>query len=276
VDRSVQSPPTALQSAAGHWPEYAAEALGLGLFMVAAGVVATVLEAPDSELKGLLPNESLRRAIGGLAMGLTAVALIYSPWGKRSGAHMNPAVTLAFWRLGKIKTRDALGYVAAQFVGGLLGVLLVAAVFGMSFTERPVLFAVTLPGSDGVPIAFAAELAISMGMMLAVLHCAERPRLAPYTGLVAGILVATYIALEAPLSGMSMNPARSFASAAPALQWQHLWLYFTAPPLGMLLATQVHLALHGAGFGGCAKLVHTTTVRCIHCEFEPTYMRGAP
>jgi aquaporin Z len=76
VDRSVQSSSTALQGAAGHWPEYAAEALGLALFMVAAGVVATVLEAPDSELKGLLPNESLRRVIAGLAMGLTAIALL--------------------------------------------------------------------------------------------------------------------------------------------------------------------------------------------------------
>jgi aquaporin Z len=276
VDRSAQSYSAALQGAANHWPEYAAEALGLGLFMVAAGVVATLLDGPHAELKDLLPSDNLRRAIGGLAMGLTAIALIYSPWGKRSGAHMNPAVTLAFWRLGKIKARDAICYVAAQFTGGLLGVLLVAATLGMSFTERPVLFAVTLPGPSGVPIAFAAELLISMGMMLAVLHCAERPRLAPYTGMVAGILVATYIALEAPLSGMSMNPARSFASAAPASQWQYLWLYFTAPPLGMLLATQIHLALHGAGFGGCAKLVHTTTARCIHCGFEPDGARGVP
>jgi aquaporin Z len=275
VERLAQTPARSLRDMVDHWPEYAAEGLGLGLFMVAAGVVATLLDSPNSALRDWLPNDSFRRSLGGLAMGLTAIALIYSPWGKRSGAHMNPAVTLAFWRLGKIGTLDVCGYVIAQFVGGLLGVLLVAAVFGMAFTERPVLFAATLPGTAGLLVAFTAELLISMGLMLAVLHFAERPKLAPYTGLVAGLLVATYIAIEAPLSGMSMNPARSFASAAPALYWQHLWLYFTAPPLGMLLATQVHLALHGAGFGGCAKLVHAATARCIHCGFEPTNQRGS-
>ena len=67
----------------------------------------------------------MRRGLIGVAMGLTAIALIYSPWGKRSGAHMNPSVTLTFWRLGKIKSIDALFYIVFQFLGGWVGVALV-------------------------------------------------------------------------------------------------------------------------------------------------------
>jgi aquaporin Z len=271
---SLPSPsqPTCLpqtQAVVRHWPEYGAEALSLGLFMVSAGAFATLLEAPQYGLRQLMPSDALRRVLAGVAMGLTAIGLIYSPWGKRSGAHMNPAVTLAFWRLGKIRSADATFYILAQFFGGLLGVLLVIATFGEAFRSAPVNYVVTLPGPPGVGIAFAAEVVISCGMMSAILWIAENRSWMRFTGLVAGLLVAAYIALEAPLSGMSMNPARSFASAAPAGVWQHLWIYFTAPPLGMLLATQFHLAWHGAGFRGCAKLIHDEGMRCIHCGHEP-------
>ena len=106
--------------------------------MVAAGLVATAIDSPRSPLQEWLPDADLRRVLGGVAMGLTAIALIYSPWGKRSGAHMNPAVTLAFLALGKIKPRDAAFYSLAQFAGGLVGVMLVAGLFGDAFTAPPV------------------------------------------------------------------------------------------------------------------------------------------
>ena len=118
--------------------DYLAEALGLGLFMVSAGIVATALDSPLSPVHAWIADGDLRRVIGGLAMGLTAVGLIYSPWGKRSGAHMNPAVTLAFLSLGKIRPRHAFGYVVAQFAGGLVGVLLVAGLLGDAFAAPPV------------------------------------------------------------------------------------------------------------------------------------------
>jgi aquaporin Z len=69
--------------------------------------------------------------------------------------------------------------------------------------------------------------------------------------------------LEAPFSGMSMNPARSFASAAPAGLWDALWIYFVAPPLGMLGAAAIHARLDARV--GCAKLQHSADVPCIHC-----------
>jgi aquaporin Z len=86
------------------------------------------------------------------------------------------------------------------------------------------------------------------------------------TGLCVGALVATYITVEAPLSGMSMNPARTVGSALPAREWTALWIYFTAPPLGMLAAAELHLRLKGRLF--CAKLDHASGVRCIHCEYR--------
>ena len=246
-----------------HLPEYLIEALCLGLFMVSAGVFTTLLEYPGSGLRALIANADVRRTLIGVAMGLTCMALVYSPWGRRSGAHMNPAVTLAFWRLRKVSGLDAVGYIVAQFTGGLLGVLLVHRLLGSAFSAAPVSWVATLPGTHGVLAAFLAELGISFAMMLTVLKLSGSPRYASLTGVAAGTLVALYIALEAPISGMSMNPARSFASAAPWRHWQSLWIYFVAPCLGMFAAAQWHQQRHAVA--GCAKLMHTPRERCIHC-----------
>lgn len=260
-------PASAWHRLADHLPEYLIEAFCLGVFMVAAGLVTTLMEYPGSRLHAALANADARRALIGLAMGLTAVALIYSPWGKRSGAHMNPAVTLGFLRLGKIARLDALAYIVMQFTGGLLGVLLVRRVAGAAFTAPPVNWVATVPGSYGLPLAFTAEVAISALMMWMVLNVSGSVRFARYTGVGAGALVALYIIVEGPVSGMSMNPARSFASAAPAGMWHALWIYFVAPLAGMLAAAELQLRL--ARRRPCAKLVHTPGQRCIHCGHQP-------
>ena len=236
--------------------------------MASAGIVATLLGAPSSPLHDAITTPLSRNAAAGIAMGLTAIALIHSPWGKRSGAHMNPAVTLAFLRLGKIKPWDALFFVIAQVLGATAGVLLVAAAVGRAFSDPPVNYAATLPGPGGEGLAFAAELAISLVLMLTVVMLASSARLARFTGLAAGCLVAIYITFESPLSGMSMNPARSFASAAPGMQWRYLWIYVAAPLLGMTTAAQIFLMLGGLRSALCAKLLHPVGVRCIHCGYE--------
>lgn len=252
-----------------HWPEYLMEAAGLGFFMVSACLFTIVLEHPASPLRQAIGEPLLRRVLMGMAMGGTAVAIIYSPWGQQSGAHLNPAVTLTFFRLGKVRGWDALFYVAAQFLGGAGGVLLVAAVLGVALAHPSVLYAATLPGVGGPGVAFAAEVVIAFGLMLAVLAASNSDRLARFTGLFAGLLVATYITIEAPLSGMSMNPARTVASALPGRLWTALWVYFTAPPLGMLLAAQLYLAVKGAGGVICAKLHHQNARRCIfRCGYQ--------
>lgn len=263
---------------ARHWPEYLMEAAGLGLFMVSACVFAAALEHPASPVRQALDDAFLRRLLMGLAMGGTAVAIIYSPWGKQSGAHLNPAVTLTFLRLGKIAPWDAVFYTAAQFAGAAAGVLLSAWLLGVSLIADPhVNYVVTLPGEAGVGVAFAAEAAIAFGLMLTVLVLSNRHSLNRYTGLAAGLLVALYITFEAPLSGMSINPARSFGSAAVAQLWQDLWLYFTAPPLGMLLAAELYRRVKGSNAVLCCKLNHENDKRCIfHCRYgESAHPAGA-
>jgi aquaporin Z len=127
---------------------------------------------------------------------------------------------------------------------------------------------VTRPGRWGTAPAFLAEILIS-ALLMAVVVSLTGSRWARYTGLVVGALVATYITFEAPLSGMSMNPARSLASAAPGMLWHDLWIYLSAPLLGMLAGAQVFLMAGGARRVLCAKLLHPLGVRCIHCGYEP-------
>lgn len=254
-----------------HWREYAIDGALLAGFMVAACVTTVGLEHPASPLRQAIANDLARRALAGVAMGLTAIVLVYSPWGQRSGAHMNPAVTLTFWRLGRIGGGDALGYVVGQFAGAWAGVAAVHAVLGERLADPAVRFAVTVPGSGGVAGAFVAEGAIAFGLMLAVLTMGNQPRRAPYTGVVCGVLVAIYITVEAPLSGMSMNPARTFGSAAVAGDWRSFWLYLLAPPLGMFAAAAVDARWRGVEWAPCAKLHHATHRRCIFCEW-----RGVP
>src|SRR5207237_10404498 len=210
---------------------------------VSAGVVATLLGAPDSPVHRAIAGATWRNVAGGVAMGLTAIALIHSGWGKRSGAHMNPAVTLTFLRLGKIRPLDAVFFALAQLLGGTAGVLLVAALFGHAFTDPPVSYAATLPGPQGPGVAFSAEVIISAFLILILPSLSSSARFARFTGFAAGCLVATYITFESPLSGMSMHPARSVASAAPGMQWRDVWLYVPAPGHGMRVGPRILLVL---------------------------------
>src|SRR5262245_56950035 len=106
-----------LQALMAHWPEYLIEAALLASFLVAACVAVVILERPASAVSGAIPSTRARRAIMGLLIGLTAVGLIYSPWGQRSGAHLNPGTTLTFLLLGRVALWDAVYYIAAQFAG---------------------------------------------------------------------------------------------------------------------------------------------------------------
>lgn len=253
-----------------HWPEYVIEAAGLGTFMISAGVFDTLLEYPQSPVHHAIADPLARRALMGLAMGLTLVALVYSPWGKQSGAHFNPVVTLTFFRLGKLAPADALFYGVAQFAGGLLGVLLVWLVLGQAFAVAPVEFAITIPGPAGTLVAFFAEVAISFGLMLAVLYTSNRVALMRYTGVVAALLLAAFITFESPLSGASLNPARTIASALPSGKWTGAWIYFAGPLLGMWASVEAYQAITGRSDVMCAKLNHETHRRCIFrdCEFK--------
>jgi len=251
-----------MRSALGtHWPEYLMEAAGLGIFMLSAGGFGIVLFHPAPPVALAIADPLPRRFLMGCAMGLTAAGLIYSPWGQQSGAHFNPAVTLAFVRFGKIAMPDAFFRVAAQLLGGVCGIVTVTLVSHGLVADPVVNYVVTIPGAAGAPIAFVAELAISLALMSVVLAVSNAPRIARYTGLCAGILVAAYITFEAPITGMSMNPARSFASALLADLWTAFWVYVTAPLIGTL-AAELRLRLSPQPVR-CAKLHHDNPRRSI-------------
>jgi len=258
------APPAGIRALLGalqrHWPEYLMEALGLGLFMVSAGLFGILLEHPESPARLAIGDPFARRALMGLAMGVTAVLLITSPFGQRSGAHINPAVTLTFRRLGKIAPADTLFYILFQCLGGAAGILLLRA---LGAPLERVDYVATRPGMAGTSAAFAAEAGISFGVMLAVLVTANHPRLARLTPYVVGLLLTSYIAVEAPVSGMSMNPARTLASAVGGGGWAGFWIYLVAPPLGMLLAAELYVRRRGLHRVFCAKLHHHNARRCI-------------
>jgi aquaporin Z len=220
------------------------EAAALGIFMISACVFTVLLEHPASPLHQAIESGFQRRLIMGLAMGLTASAIIHSPWGHRSGAQMNPALTFTFWTLGRINSRDAFFYILFQFTGGLAGVLLSAALIGPPLWHSAVKFAATVPGMPGEGVAFGSEVAISAMLMATALTVSGSARLRPWMPLIAGLLVASFIAFESPFSGMSMNPARTLASAIPSGEWSAIWIYFTAPPLGMLATAQLYKLAH--------------------------------
>ena len=245
------------------------EAAALGTFMVSACAFVVLFEHPSSPVHQSFEGASmLRRSLIGLAMGLTAIGIIYSPWGQRSGAHMNPAVTLTFLSLGKIAPWDALFYVTFQFLGGIAGVLVANLLIGPALQDATVNYAVTVPGPGGPWIAFVAEFVISMLMMSMVLWISNSRRLSRYTPLFAGALISTFITFEAPLSGMSMNPARTVGSAFHAGEWTALWIYFVAPTMAMLLASVLYRFRKGAHRVFCAKLHHCNSQPCIfNCRY---------
>jgi aquaporin Z len=254
---------TAQAALRAHWPEYLMEASLLGAFMVSACLFGMLYEFPHSPVRQAITSTFIRRVLMGTSMGLTAIAIIYSPWGKQSGAHINPSVTFTFFRLGKIRHWDAIFYIASQFIGSALGVVLIGLLFMKQLADPAVRYVVTVPGKYGLLIAFVAEGVITFILMTTILRVSNHARLAPYTGICAGFLVATYITLEAPFSGMSMNPARSFGSGFSAGVWTGFWIYLTAPLVGMLTAAEVHLRRNA--LVKCCKLHHENNKRCIFC-----------
>lgn len=228
-----------LEALRRHWPLYLMEGAQLALFMAVALYLALGLEHPRSRLHKAIGRPLARRALFGLGIGVAVVILIYSSWGRQSGAHFNPAVTLSMLYLHRIQPWDALFYIIAQFIGGWLGVVLAAAPFRTASAHKNVNYVVTTPGEKGTAAALAAEFLISFILMATLRLVHQHDLTKPYLGYVAGFLLFVYITFEAPLSGMSLNPARSVASAIPARSWKSIWIYFAAPMLAMLLAVEL-------------------------------------
>ncbi len=261
---------SALGTLALHWPEYLMEAGELGLYMFFACAFATLLQHPASPVRHSISSSLARQALYGLAMGSTVIGIVMTPWGERSGGHFNPAITFTFYRLGTVELWDALFYAAAQFSGATCGVAVATFVLRGALENSAVRYAVTVPGAYGNTGAFIGELTISFVLMITILFVTNGKKLARYTPYFVGALYAIYIAFETPLSGMSMNPARTFGSAFHASYWHAIWIYFIAPTLGMFCAAEVFLRVRHGAVPYCAKLHHANNKRCIfrHAQQE--------
>ncbi len=167
-----------------------------------------------------------------LVFGLIVMAMIYA-MGNISGAHFNPAVTIGFFCAGRLAGNLVLPYVASQLAGGILGAAFLWFLFpehigsGLGFTQP----------SGTLMQAFVMELLLTFFLMLVILNVSTGHM---EKGIMAGVAVGGTVALEAliggPVTGASMNPARSIAPALMSGQFQHLWLYIAAPITGAVLA----------------------------------------
>jgi len=251
-----------------HWRLYVDEGVELAIFMISACFFTVWLFNPALPALHLLPSSALRRLLMGMSMGGTAILIIRSPMGKRSGAHFNPAITLTYFRLGKIGTWDAAFYVVSQFIGGICGVGISAICLGGSLAVPTVDYAVTIAGRGGTAGAFCAEYFMAALLMLVVLWFSNRPPLIQYTSFLVGVLIMFYVFVFAPVSGFSINPARTTASAVFADVWTAAWLYFVAPVLGMMTSAEIYLRIYGIENILCAKLHPDPRYPCpFLCQF---------
>lgn len=238
---------------------YLSEFAGTALMLFIGVSAVAFMWAPGSPVP-VVSNGALRRLLTGLMFAGGATAVVYSPLGQISGGHINPAVTIAFWRLGKVPTRDAVIYIVMQFLGAFVGAYAAGVAWGPLTTG--VQYAATVPG-EGYSWAGAlvAETFITFLLVFTIFVCVNKPRIAPRTGLIAGTLVALLVMIEAPVTGTSLNPARTLGPAVLAPNYNALWVYFAGPVLGALIAVAAYRGQWGAQTV-CAKLYHTEKYPC--------------
>ena len=241
------------------WKLFVAEAAGTAL-LLGVGLSIVIFDfGSGSPMVRLLPDAALRRLITGFLFGTTGAAIALSPLGKESGAHINPVVTLAFWLMGKLKVRHALGYVAAQMAGAVLGALPLLAWGAMG---RSVAFGATEPGAAyGAVWALAGETVTSFALVFGLFLFLRHVSLKRFTPALFPPLYAIMVWLEAPISGTSTNPARSFGPSLIAGVWNGWWIYWLGPLIGTLIAVALY---HGAGL----RREAITVAKIFHFEHD--------
>ena len=186
-----------------------------------------------------------------------------SPLGKLSGAHINPSVSVAFWLQGKLHLQDLIGYVVAQFLGAILGAWCLVQVWGKR--AAAVNNGMTLPG-DGYSLGmvFGAEVFITFLLVVIIFVFVSYRALMRWTPLMAWVLIAIMVWLEAPVSGTSLNAARSFGPALVSGRWDAQWIYWLAPLLGAILAVGAYRLTASPRMQVLTgKLFHVSYYRCI-------------
>jgi len=258
-----------------HWREYLMEAAEVGLLMLSICVAGTLIYSRNSPVERLPLSTPERAALMGVMVATATYLLIRSPFGRRTGAHLNPAITVAYLWLGRIHRWDAVNYVVFQFAGGLAGVLLAHLMLGEGLSAPPVQYVVTLPGVYGRSVAFVAEFLLAGLMMGIVLFATNHRKLARFSALPVALLTVLYYVLGPSISGFSVNPARTFSSAFFAWVWHGVWIYFAAPCLGMVAAATIYVRSLAPGRVYCAKVFHDLETPCpFPCRFPELFEQG--
>jgi MIP family channel proteins len=207
-----------------------AEAIGT-FFLVLIGTGSIIMDDVSGGGVGLLGVA--------LSFAFVILAMIYAV-GHLSGAHINPAVTIGFWSIGRFPSRDAAVYVLAQCAGAVLASIVLGALLD------PPVFGQTVP-TVGTGAAFGVEWLLSFALMFVVVAVATDDRVATgFAGLAVGLVVGFDILVGGFLTGGSMNPARSLGPAVASGEWTAHWIYWLAPIAGMVAAAWTYEALRPA------------------------------
>lgn len=215
------------------WRGWVAEALGTALLVLAIVLAAALSLAPGAPLADALPGPGARFLALGVLVAPVVGALAQSVVGRTSGAHLNPAVTLAFWVLGRIRRADLVGYIGAQLVGALVGAAAARVLIPRS-TWESIGGSVTHPGV-AVPAAFALEFGMTALLLVVILAFGSSDRLARLTPLAIVPVLTAIIWLGSPWTGASINPARSEGPALAVGDFADLWLYLIAPSVAAVV-----------------------------------------
>jgi aquaporin Z len=261
-----------IEAASSHWKEYLMESTELGTLTLSTCIWGTLTYGEESPFRSLAPSPLSKSILMGTAVAMTTFMIIRSPFGRRSGAHLNPSVTLAFFWLGRMHRWDAAWYIAAHFMGAIAGVLAARQILGLQLSAPSVRYMVTVPGKHGSAITFLGEFLVSGLLMATVLYSSNHRLLARFTPVLVAMLTILFFVLSPSRSGFSVNPARTFSSALFAWTWQGVWIYFSAPCLGMLSAAAIYIKTVGLNRVYCAKVFHDMRSACpFQCQFEHVY-----
>ncbi len=219
------------------WPLFFSELVGTALLVLVGLSLVILMFGEGSPIKNVLPSEGWRRLITGFLFGTTGALIALSPVGRRSGAHINPVVTLAFRLMGKLNLRTTLVYITAQLSGAILGALPLLAWGSMG---RSVAFGATLPGEGyAIKTVLLGEVITTFAMVAGLFVFLGFPQIRPFTPAMFPFLYAAMVYVESPISGTSTNPARSLGPAIVSGQWEGWWIDWVGPLIGSIAACLV-------------------------------------
>jgi aquaporin Z len=273
AERQHPAPGPQPRSGGWHFAEWTSELVGTFLMLFLGFSVVVVLISPASPLHSAVPWSGLRFVAIGLAFGLLVAAVALSPLGRRSGAHLNPAVTFGFWLRGHIHFHDLAGYTAGQFLGALAAAALLRSVLD-GWASR-IDDAATTP-TVSAPAAAAIECGLTAVLVLVVFGFLSSARTARWTPAAIIVALPVLIRIGAPYTGASMNPARTLGPAVVSGNYRSLCVYLIGPIAGAVCAVLALRLLAPQRTTLTAKLFHDQRYPSTVKTLLPAQPAGSP